>query len=307
MEADITTDVLASELADALAMLEDYRQDGANAVAEPLPSLLEQCQALCEDFSPPEPVRSLHHLACSGGTLISKCIAALPNVVLLSEIDPLSRMEVANLGEKPKFAPTDVIHALNHANRKVDDEIRIAAFRASIDSVLTGLERRGMRMVLRDHPHSQFHTGADHTARPTVLEILSAAFPTLSLVSVRHPLDTYLALANNGWIGFKPDTLEEYSLRTMAFLNRHESSPLIKYEQFIADPEGQLERICQILSLPYEPLALDMIGAVRISGDSGRSSPVISARPRRPVPEAVESQRSSEAYTVLCEKLDYEP
>lgn len=307
MVSDITTDVLAGELADALALLEDYRQDGANAVAEPLPSLLEQCQALCEDFSPPEPVRSFHHLACSGGTLISKCIAALPNVVLLSEIDPLSRMELAKPGEKPRFAPTDLIHALNHAGRKIDDDIRIAAFRASIDSVLTGLERRGMRLVLRDHPHSHFHTGADHTARPTVLEILSAAFPTLSLVSVRHPLDTYLALANSGWINFEPATLEEYSLRTMAFLDRHRSSPLVKYEHFIADPEGQLERICEILSLPYEPLAIHMIGAIRISGDSGRSSPVIGARPRRPIPEGIEAQRGSEAYTALCEKLDYEP
>lgn len=307
MVSDITTDVLAGELADALAMLEDYRKDAANAVAEPLPSLLEECRMLCEEFSPPEPVRCVHHLACSGGTLISKCIAALPNVVLLSEIDPLSRMEVANQGEKPRFAPTDIIHALNHANRSVGDEIRIAAFRSSIDSVLSGLERRGLRLVLRDHPHSQFHTGADHTARPTVLEILSAAFPTLSLVSVRHPLDSYLALAYNGWISFAPDTLEEYSLRTMAFLKRHESFPRIKYEQFIADPEGQMERICEILSLPFVPLAIDMISAIRISGDSGRSSTVIGSRPRRPVPEAVEVQRSCEVYKVLCDNLDYEP
>ena len=213
MRSDQTADALADDLREALALLEDYRQDGAGSVPDPLPSLLEQCQALCQDFAPPEPVRSLHHLACSGGTLISKCIAALPNVVLLSEIDPLSRMEVAGPGQRPRFVPTDVIHALNHATRKIDDDLRIAAFRASIDSLLTGLERRGMRMVLRDHSHSQFFTNVDHAARPTVLDILEGAFPTRSLTSVRHPLDCYLSLLKNGWTGFEPVSLEEYSRR----------------------------------------------------------------------------------------------
>jgi hypothetical protein len=307
MTASKIAESLSHELKEALALLEDYRQEDVGTDSEPLPSILDECLALSSEFQPPEPIRSFHQLACSGGTMISKCIAALPNVVLLSEIDPLSRMEVAKPGEKPRFAPSDVIHALNHATRKIEDSIRIAAFRASIDAVVTGLEKSGMRMVLRDHSHSQFFTDVDASARPTVLEILKQAFPTVSLISVRHPLDCFLGLSSNGWTHFKPFTLEEYSLRATQFLDFHDSCARLRYEDFVEDPQGQLERICDILALPFEPLAIDMIGAIRISGDSGRSSTTISARPRRAVPEEIEKQRASGAYVALCERLDYAP
>ncbi|WP_071675498.1 sulfotransferase [Nioella nitratireducens] len=307
MGSDLVSDVLATELNEALSLLEDYRQEGGGAGSEPLPSLLEQCEALCQGIAPPEPIRSIHHLACTGGTLMSKCIAALPNVVLLSEIDPLSRMVNAKPGEQPRFAPTDLINALNHANRKIDDGVIRDAFRASVDSILTGLSRRGLRMVLRDHSHSQFCTEADAAARPTVHDMLTAAFPTLSLVSVRHPLDSFLSLQKAGWTHFKPVTLAEYSRRATDFLDRHDGCRIVRYEDFVSDPQGQLERMCDYLALPYEAFAIDLIGAIRITGDSGRSSPAIGPRPRRPVPEEIEAERRSAAYERLCARLEYDP
>jgi hypothetical protein len=46
-----------------------------------------------KNWPPLEPfvVRTLHHVACSGGTLISRCLAALPDVVVLSELNPTNR------------------------------------------------------------------------------------------------------------------------------------------------------------------------------------------------------------------------
>ena len=82
-------------------------------------------------FAPAEPIRSVHHLACTAGSLISRCIAALPNVVLLSEIDPLSRMQAAASGAKPLFALTEIIQALYHTTRYGTDAVVIEAFRAA--------------------------------------------------------------------------------------------------------------------------------------------------------------------------------
>ena len=36
-------------------------------------------------------LRTIHHFACTGGTVISKCLAALPQVMLISEINPINR------------------------------------------------------------------------------------------------------------------------------------------------------------------------------------------------------------------------
>ena len=36
-------------------------------------------------------LRSIHHLACTEGTLISKCIASMPDVALISEVNPMNR------------------------------------------------------------------------------------------------------------------------------------------------------------------------------------------------------------------------
>ena len=36
-------------------------------------------------------IHTVHHLACTGGTVISKCLAAMPKVALVSEVNPLNR------------------------------------------------------------------------------------------------------------------------------------------------------------------------------------------------------------------------
>ena len=45
-------------------------------------------------------IRTIHHLSASGGTVISKCLASMPEVIFLSEINPLNI-------EKVRFNPFD--------------------------------------------------------------------------------------------------------------------------------------------------------------------------------------------------------
>ena len=307
MTPDKANQELLLGLEDTLDLLADYRKSGdAMAVVEPLPSLLEQSQALCDSFGGPEPIRSIHHLACTGGTLISKCLAVLPSVVLLNEIDPLSRLQIAKPGRKPTFSPTDVILGLRHATRPADDAVISEVFRAAIDRAAEALMRRGNRLVLRDHAHSHFN--ADVTVRPTLRELLlTGAFPVLSLVTVRHPLDSFLSLNRSGWDHFHPFTLEEYSQRYKRFLAHHAGLEIVKYEDFVADPVRELEHICGILDLPFSPLAIDMISAVHLTGDSGRSGHVIAPRSRREISGDIARQRAAKSYLALCKEMGYEP
>lgn len=299
---------LAADLDDALGLLAGYRGPGDHGDGtEPLPSLLAQCVAMCDGFADPEPVRSIHHFACTGGTLLSRCVAALPNTVLMSEIDPLSRIKLGPKYSKTEFAPNDVLLPLLRADHRVDQAVIVAAFQAAIAATVAGLARRGQRLVLRDHPHSQFCTDVDPASRPAVQEMLAQCGTLRALVTVRHPLDSFVSLDTLGWRHFLPFTLENYSLRYLTFLARHASLPVLRYEDFVADPQAGLARICDHLDLPFEPLSIDLNGAIQISGDSGRSGNSIAPRPRRTVPPQIEAQRGDSRYIQLCAQLGYDP
>lgn len=310
MSNPTAVEALAQTLDDALERLRDYRRAdrSGDALARPLPSLLEQCEAAVLGMHGSEPLRSIHHFACTGGTLISKTISALPNITLLSELDPLSEM-TPPITKKMPFLPTDLIFALRHGIRPVDDDIVTNTFLAAVESAKEGLVQRGQRLILRDHAHSQFcREAVDYDARPTLWEMLAGHMDLLSVVTVRHPLDSFLSLNQYGWVNFLPATLDAYAVRYGAFLDRHAALPVVRYEDFVAAPAAVLEHICTLLNLSPSPFAFDLIPLIRMSGDSGRNDGSISARPRRPVPDEIETQRAaSDSYRALCLRLEYEP
>lgn len=305
MSAGILAQSLAAELEDTLRLLENYRrEDEASVPAEALPSLLQQCQEICDGIERTAPIRSLHHFACTGGSLISKCISGLPNTILVSEIDPLSAMGLNEL----RFAPTDLILGLRQAAREVDREVLVETFKSGIRTAHAALSRKGYNLVLRDHTHSHFCTRTDFTSRPTLHEILTSCMPVRSVVTVRHPLDSFLSVTKNGWLRFEPKTLDEYSRRYLAFLDRYAGLPVVLYEDFVEAPEDVLEQLCNLLELPYSPLAIDFLPVIKMTGDSGRSGTRISARKRREIPEELsEMRRDSKNYRALCERFGYDP
>lgn len=302
----MTATTLLDTLEVALDLLRDYADAPLDSEAY-LPSLLEQCEALVEASPDPEPVRTVHHFACTGGTLICKCLAVMPNVTVLSEIDPLSGLPVRP-GTPAVFAPTDLIYGARRAVRPIDDLATAKVFNAALQALYEVTREQGLHLCLRDHAHSQFCTDALPDDRPTLDEIVSRVLPVRSVVTVRHPLESFLSLINNKWQHFKPFTLEEYAQRYIRFLDRYDGVALFRYEAFVAAPDAVLQEICAALDLPFSGGAESLHRLASLSGDSGRKSNRISARPRRLVPDDVAAQvPRSPAYAALCERLDYTP
>lgn len=301
---------LIRTLGEALDMLPGHGDPHGTAIRapDPLLSLLQQCETLCAeiDAAPAPAIRTLHHFACTGGTLIAKCIAALPGTVLLSEVDPLSTLHLSK-ARKP-FFPTDFLADLHVSIRPAPASDIADIFLAGVLRMRDLLAQRGQNLVIRDHAHSQFCTDADMTGRATVLAILRGGGPVRALLTLRHPLDSFLALQANGWTHFKPFTLEDYSLRYQAFLAAHADVPRVRYEDFVTTPETVLSEICAVLDLPFNPDAIDLIEALRLSGDSGRSGATIAPRPRRAVPDDIATAaRNAPGYQALCNAMGYDP
>ncbi|WP_415918887.1 hypothetical protein [Tateyamaria sp. SN6-1] len=254
---------------------------------------------------PVAPIRTVHHFACTGGTLICKFLATTPNARVLSEIDPLSTIS------KAKFSPLDLALQYRNAERNAGlvprDEDLIEIFLAGLAVIYEKTRQRGERLVIRDHAHSHYCTGSYLPNRPNLRSILKTQYTLLSVVTVRHPLDSYLSLLHNKFTHFDPGTLQDYANRYMAFLDAHEGLPWISYETFLSDTEGTLQELCKHLQLAYRPNLQSLISAITLTGDSGRTGPLVAQRTRREIPDQVAQMRStSPAYDALCARLRYD-
>jgi hypothetical protein len=278
--------------------------ENARIPTESLPSLLEQCRDITATVDQVlEPIRTLHHFACTGGTLISKCVASMPNVQLLSEVAPYSRMD----SSRPNaFAPTDLIRLLRRSSQGSDEGLELEIFLRGIESIFRRCARTGARLVIREHCHSKYCVGEAVLQTPGVATSLASEYAVRSVVTVRHPLDSYLSLLERGWTNFTPALLDEYSKRYLAFLDDHEGAPRIRYEDFVADPEPVMQTICKELDLPFAPGFEDTFSVHRLSGDSGRTSATIGRRARRVIPDEVGEQLDAPLFLQLCERLGYD-
>ncbi len=104
-------------------------------------SLLQRCDAVCKEYDVKPTIRIIHHFACSGGSLISKCISALPNVYLLSEVHPYSDLHFYS--DRPVYRPSDIISLSKYARIPEIAELSSKIFKESVTSVFRHVEELG--------------------------------------------------------------------------------------------------------------------------------------------------------------------
>ena len=132
-------------------------------------------------------IRTIHHLACTGGTVISKCIAAMPNVALISEVNPLNR-------SGGTFEPTNPLLLLERSYRKLTLEEIKEDFTGSIAQTVKICCHDGKNLVIRDHSHTEFCLGDQPSELSPIRNFLDEEYTLISAITVRHPLDSYLGL-----------------------------------------------------------------------------------------------------------------
>jgi hypothetical protein len=248
-------------------------------------SLLSRCDNLCRKFEDKKPIiRIIHHLACSGGTLISKSISSMPNVYLLSELHPFT-----NLGHGKgslDFTPSDIPSLTKHANIPQQKELASQLFKSGIDEVYQHVTRYGGTLVLREHTHSDYNTNEPIPEKSTLIALLEDKYEVKSILTVRNPIDSYTSLIKNNWLHFEPKSFDEYCRRLLYLTEQFQEDRIFKYESFIKDPQQEMKAITKALDLPFDNTFEDVFSLFKVTGDSGRTSDVISPR-ERAVPDSV--------------------
>jgi len=257
-------------------------------------------------YQPPQPMRLIHHFACAGGTLISRSVRAQLCVRVLSEIDPLSEMSL--VGDVRTFAPTDVIALARAASPNIRNSTLERMFLSALKVLSDDMINEGLILVLRDHNHSHYCTSLDPGSRNSLLSIVRREFDSKSIVTVRHPIDSWISLVANGWVQLSENSLNEYCRRYLLFLDDHVDVPILRYEDFVSDPDGKILYLCNVLNIPYSETWGTSLPGIKMSGDSGRTGDVISFRKRKLLDSAtIDEANSSINYAHLCERLNYDP
>ncbi|MGY0313551.1 hypothetical protein ACV4QK_16930 [Alteromonas macleodii] len=268
-------------------------------------NILEKCEKIIANNPSGKPVlRIIHHLACSGGTLISKCLSALPNTFLLSEVHPRTTLHIQD--GRPRFSPSDITMLSRFANLPNIDALSDKLFCDNVKTVNDHVSLNGGYLVLRDHSHSDYCVGETFPSRSLVLTLLEQVFDIKNIVSVRHPVDCYLSMKLKSWTHFSPPNFEEYCTRYLAFVSQFAEEKIVKYEDFVEDSNECLKRVSSLLDLPYSDDFNETFSIFNVTGDSGRGGETIAPKIRREVPEEVQKEIStSNSFTKLLEELDY--
>ncbi|WP_421132580.1 hypothetical protein [Alteromonas sp. A079] len=296
----------AIDILESSVHVDPLEHNGALSISDALKinetvNFLERCLEVVNTEKEKKPVlRVIHHLACSGGSLITKCISALPNVFVLSEVHPHSYRHLPK--DEATFLPSDIATLAYQAGFPESKKLAVELFRNSVIETAYHVESYGGTLVLRDHSHSDYCVGDEYQNKSTVLATLKDDFDIRSLVTLRNPIDCYASLKSNYWLHFSPETFDEYCLRVLKFLEPFESFQILEYESFVEDPKSTMRRMCDILDLTYDESFVDTFDYFLVTGDSGRKGTVIEPRSRRKIDEEFRAEiAASKNFSTLCE------
>jgi protein O-GlcNAc transferase len=193
-------------------------------------------------------IRILHQLARSGGTVISRCLASMENVVLLSEIHPLGTRKFDPLQQAKDW------YGLVTASEVASSKRGRAGFVEAIALISQRCAELGKMLVLRDWNHLDY-IGMPYVQpdfRPLLAESLQGGFELIRVATVRHPLDQWLSLTRDPAFG-NGLAMGKYLKGVRRFAEMAVQRGFHRFEDFTADSDAMLQQLCASLQLPFDP------------------------------------------------------
>jgi protein O-GlcNAc transferase len=204
-------------------------------------------------------LRILQNLARSGGTIISRCLASMDGVALLSEIHPTQRQVFSPTQQAREWYGLDVPY--------------LEDFVESIRVLEEKFHARGQTLVIRTWNHVDFMpcqwNRQSPTMRPALCDQLREAFDLRRVAITREPGPMWESLTR-----FLADwdccSYEAFLEGHRCFSKMANSVGRIEYETFCQTPHSAMLRMCRLLGLPYDATFIDKWQAYRnITGDVG--------------------------------------
>jgi protein O-GlcNAc transferase len=253
----------------------------------------------------------IHNMARSGGTLISKCLGCMRNVVLLSEMHPSGTKLFSPLQQAKNWfgliTPDDIAMLRQQGTIKFMDAIILVAQRA---------RDRGDLLVLRDWAHIDYTPNPVKPPgyHPMLYLKLADHFNIIRLSIARDPITQWLSLIQ---LPITQEGLESGAFDLGHFLFGYRKyaelcaeTGFIRYEDFLLEPEKKMRELCDLLRINFDPdFISNWYDYKTISGDvtGSRGGNEIKSLPMRPIDSRLKEQFLANAdYHRAIELLGYE-
>lgn len=201
--------------------------------------------------------------ARSGGTLLNRCLGSLPNVVIMSEVNPLG-----GGGSKTPNSPRTVREQARHW---YGIDVSSEDFTDSIVELSGICESSGKRLVVRDWTFVNFVPTSQNEYTPAnrllSLESLEKRCKVIPFAFVRDTIDVWISRGTPPLGQF----CSEYSRYIDAIVKR--GIPIFKYEDFCHNPDRVMQNICNYCNLQYNHSYRNYFSFDTVSGDVQSNRP----------------------------------
>ena len=225
--------------------------------------------------------------ARSGGTVLNQCLGCLPEVVILSEVNPLG----GGWGVEAEASLTTV-----KAQAKGWYNIDLDSDEDDFVGCVVELSKKCKHLILRDWTVANFLPNLGKTLEDEeivfdppksflILEDLQGHCDVKPFAFVRDAFDVYLSKGGN-----MPIFAESYLCYVKELLRLE--VPVCRYEEFCVDPKHVLRTICEYTGIPYTDDWADYAKFTTVHGDiqynsRGQTQGQIATLPRIKVHESI--------------------
>lgn len=256
-------------------------------------------------------IRFILHQACTGGSLFARTVAAMDDVVLLSEVTPAFAPQslAVKAGQSPqRFVPmSPVTMALTaYPELEISDEDRVTNFVTELQVLERACASAGRHLVLRDHSHSEFMLDQSRK-RPLMAQVMERLGEHAGVITCRYPYSSYLSLCENEWDRHVED-YADYCARYMRFLDAYPKLPIVRLEALCNTPELVFETLGSDLKLKYSKTLGRDLFSHRVTGESGRKAERMKLElppVRAWSPVLAKAISKLPEHRALCERLNY--
>ncbi len=194
--------------------------------------------------------------ARSGGTLLNRCMASIPNVLVLSEVSVEA------------LCPNSCSTIKEQAKKWYGLELKSSGFVENINEIYKYCQSRGITLVIRDWTFGSFVPSRYNNFMPSkslsTYNVLSKHFSVKAFGLVRNSIDIWLSLQAS------PRTFYDKNLEFLYEFTKNlidENIKFFKYEDFCNNPKKEMKAICDYVEIDYNDHFLNYCEYKNVTGD----------------------------------------
>lgn len=195
--------------------------------------------------------------ARSGGTLLNRCMASMPDTIMLSEVNVEA------------LCPSSCNTIRGQVKEWYGINLKSEGFRENIQELYKYCLEKDKALIIRDWTFGSFVPSRYNNYNPSkefaTLDFVSNYFPVKSFAFVRDAIDIWLSLNASPRTFYDKDLIYLYEFVKKIFDRKIK---IFKYEDFCKNPKKNMHSICDYVEIDYNEQFMNFFSYYKVTGDT---------------------------------------